>query len=164
MAAYWHLWRLIQAPLKQSPAYFIYKIPVQPVSSGSTWKENYSGMIQTRRTLVLHWIGHWATGITSQKLPESCKAGKIFWWNLLDPPGVPTLTCWGHLLWLCATLWQNTVTCQSYRCSTAFLHAPYIWDHSVNPFTMVVSSHQHWTSSSTTHSCYRQVANTGRMS
>ena len=60
----------------------------------------------------VHWryidIGHWATGITSQKLLESCKAGKMFWWNLLGPPGVPTLTRWGHLLWLCATLWQNT--------------------------------------------------------
>jgi len=27
--------------------------------------------------------------------------------KLAGPPGVPTLICWRHLLWLCATLWQN---------------------------------------------------------
>ena len=55
-----------------------------------------------------HWTGLWATGNTLQRRPESYKAG-IIWWNLLDPLGVPTLTPWDHLRWLCVTLWQNTV-------------------------------------------------------
>ena len=100
---------LIQAPWKQLPACFIYSTPVQPVSLGCTWRANNSGMTPTQYTLGWHWIGLWATGNTLQRRRESYKAGIISWWNLLDPLGVPTLTLWDHLRWLCITLWQNTV-------------------------------------------------------
>jgi len=90
---------------------------------------------------------------------------------LLDPLGVPTLTPWDHLHWLCVTLWQNTAAqCGNVphighcRCPTTFLHAPHLWHRPVNSITMVAHSHKYWTTSSTMQSCHRQIDYAGWMS
>ena len=109
--SYCCLWRLNPSPMEivASVFPFIYSTLVQPVSLGYTWRANNSGMTPIPYNLGWHWTGLWAIGNTLQRLPESYKAGIISWWNLLDPLGVPRITPWDHLRWLCVTLRQNTV-------------------------------------------------------
>ena len=125
-------------------------------------------MTPIQYTLGLHWTGLWATGNTLQRLPESYKAGIISRWNLLDHLGVPMLTSWDHLCWLCVTLWQNTaaqcgnvphVSLEDAQLHSSMCLISGTVRRPVNSITMVARSHQYWTTSSTTQSCHRQVDN-----
>ena len=109
MASYCRLWRLKPSPMKTVTSVF----HLLNISAAHEFRVHMEGQQlwhdPGQYTLGWHWTGLWATGNTLQRRPESYKARIISWWNLLDPLGVPMLTPWDHLRWLCVTLWQNSV-------------------------------------------------------